>query len=120
MCPEKQVLKQTEVEVTYLLDDVQVNAVSPTGEPQVQHKLARHDCGKQVSAKRLKYGHGPNCAVKKQKQSLPTITREDGIHSLGVKATKEQEYQSRMRNRRMEHTTRREKMVLKLKRNAFP
>ena len=27
------------------------------------------DCGKQMSAKTLRYGHGPNCSAKKQNQS---------------------------------------------------
>ena len=74
-----------------------MDVVSPKGEPEVEHKVACPDCGKQVSAKTLKYSHGPNCVVKKQKQSQPTrISREDWNHSLGTEVTKEQEYQRRI------------------------
>ena len=36
--------------------------------PKVDTKVACPDCGKQMSAKTLKYSHGPNCLAKKQKQ----------------------------------------------------
>ena len=36
--------------------------------PKVDTKVACPDCGKQMSAKTLKYSHGPNCSAKKQKQ----------------------------------------------------
>ena len=99
-----------------LISDV----VLPKGVPEVEHKVACPDCGKQVSAKTLKYSHGPNCVIRKQKQSQTTIiSREDGNHSLGTEVTKEQEYQSRMQNRRIERAARREEMVQKLMQNAF-
>ena len=37
-------------------------------------KVACPDCGKQMSAKTLKYSHGPNCSSKKQKQGVFTQT----------------------------------------------
>ena len=93
------VFKEPEVEVTSSLDEVQAEVVLPvelllreeyheTINPR--EKTSCPDCGKQVSAKTLKYSHGPNCVVKKQKQSQPTISREDGNHSLGTEVTKEQ------------------------------
>ncbi len=114
------VFKEPEVEVPSSLDEVQVDVVLPKGEPEVEYKVACPDCGKQVSNKALKCSHGPNFGVKKQKHSQPTISREDGNHSLGTDATKEQEYQSRMRNRRMKRPARREAIVQKLMNNAFP
>ncbi len=52
------------------------------------------DCRKQVSAKTLQHSHGSNCVVKIQKQRQPTMSREDGNHSLGTEVTKEQKCQS--------------------------
>ena len=125
MCLKKNL---PEVEVTSSLDEVQVDVVLPVElllREEYHETINPHeetscsDCGKQVSAKTLKYSHGPNCVVKKQKQSQPTISREDGNQSLGSEVTKEQEYQSRRRNRRMERAARREEMVQKLMKNAF-
>ncbi len=56
----------------YSFDEVQVDAVLPTGEPQVEQNVCSPDCGKQVSAKSLKYRHGPNCVVKKETKAEPT------------------------------------------------
>ena len=36
-------------------------------EPKGEDKVACPDCGKQMSAKTLKYSHGPNCSSKKPK-----------------------------------------------------
>ncbi len=40
----------------------------PKEEPAPDEKVACSDCGKQMSAKTLKYSHAPNCNGKKQKQ----------------------------------------------------
>ena len=128
MSKQEPVFAEPEVEVTSSLDEVQAEVVLPV-EPlsredyhetiNPREKTSCPDCGKQVSAKTLKYSHGPNCVVKKQKQSQPIISREDGNHSLGAEVTKEQECQSRMHHRRMESAARREHMVQKLMKNAF-
>ena len=46
-------------------------------ESKVDAKVACPDCGKQMSAKTLKYSHGPNCSSKKQKQGVLTLTGAD-------------------------------------------
>ena len=83
------VFTEPEKDVTSSLDEVQADVVLPvelllreeyheTVNPR--EKTYCPDCGKQVSAKTLKYSHGPNCVVKKQKQIQPIIvSREDGI-----------------------------------------
>ena len=60
---------EPEVEVTSSLDEVQAEVVMPKQEPYVEPKVACPDCGKKMSAKTLKYSHGPNCVIHKQKQS---------------------------------------------------
>ena len=39
--------------------------------------MACSDCGKQRSAKTLKYSHGPNCNSKKQKKGVLTLSGAD-------------------------------------------
>jgi hypothetical protein len=46
-------------------------------ESKVDAKVACPDCGKQMSAKTLKYSHGPNCSAKKQKQGVLTLSGAD-------------------------------------------
>ena len=50
-------LEETTVEVTVPEEKLQLPAV-------VKDKVACPDCGKQMSAKTLKYSHAPNCTVK--------------------------------------------------------
>jgi hypothetical protein len=62
------VVVEPEVEVTASLDEVEAVITLPLPEElKVDTKVACPDCGKQMSAKTLKYSHGPNCSSKKQK-----------------------------------------------------
>ena len=80
---------------------------------KVESKVACPDCGKQMSAKTLKYSHGPNCPAKKQKQSprefSPSVIEE----------VIENEVQKRLNNSRALRAARRQEMVQKLIQNAF-
>ena len=81
-------------------------------------KVACPDCGKQMSAKTLKYSHGPNCSSKKQKQG-----DEEGVKELIEKSVFEEvvehEVQKRLHNTRACRAVRRAEMVEKLIQNAF-
>ena len=107
---------------------VEVEAVvepEPVEEPQqaeepddgnwtkVERKVACPDCGKQMSAKTLKYSHGPNCPAKKQKQSprefSPSVIEE----------VIENEVQKRLNNSRALRAARRQETVQKLTQNDF-
>jgi hypothetical protein len=60
---------EPEVEVTASLDEVEAVITLPLPEElKVDTTVVCPDCGKQMSAKTLKYSHGPNCSAKKQKQ----------------------------------------------------
>ena len=93
--------------------------VEPAEEPdegnwtKVERKVACPDCGKQMSAKTLKYSHGPNCTAKKQKQS----PRE--ISPSVIEEVIENEVQKRLNNSRALRAARRQEMVQKLIQNAF-
>ena len=134
---------EPEVEVTSSLDEVQAEVVMPKQEPYVEPKVACPDCGKKMSAKTLKYSHGPNCVINKQKQSqedeeyakrshtakqlaqevggesgasaLHAIRMLDSLNNFSNHDIK-QHIQTRAR---AERATRREAMVANLMKNAF-
>ena len=113
------VFTEPEVEVTSSLDEVQAEVVMPKQEPYVEPKVACPDCGKKMSAKTLKYSHGPNCVIQKQKQQMP---REESSPNEIESVTNdwvEHEVQRRLNGRRTERATRREAMVANLMKNAF-
>ena len=81
---------------------------------KVESKVACPDCGKQMSAKTLRYSHGPNSTAKKQKPS----PRENKFKRLAEVI--ENEVQTRLNNSRALHAARRQEMVeKKLIQNAF-
>ena len=51
---------------------VEPEVVEPKEELKMDTKVACPNCGKQMSAKTLKYSHGPNCSSKKQTQGVFT------------------------------------------------
>ena len=87
-------------------------------EPKGEDRVACPDCGKQMSAKTLKYSHGPNCSSKKPKtntdkkeEQRPTIQREEITEEL---------IERHIRTRqRAERATRREMMMNNLVQSAF-
>ena len=118
-----QVSDQMEVEVTASLDEVEAVVTLPLpGELKVDTKVACPDCGKQMSAKTLKYSHGPNCSAKKQKQlvadqrddeeSQPNIVRNPLTETI-LDNWKE------TRCTRAARAVRRQEMVDRLIQNAF-
>ena len=93
---------------------VQVDVTLPGEEAKAAAKVECPDCGKLMSEKTLRYSHGPNCTVKKQRQAA----REQEAQSV-TKDIVEQEVHNRLRARREERVARREAMVAKLITNAF-
>ena len=88
----------------------------PIEEPKGEEKVACSDCGKQMSAKTLKYSHGPNCNSKKQTKKAsetnkPKIPLEFAAADL---------IEHHLRTRTLsERATRREAIVEKLMQTAF-
>ena len=112
------VMTEPEVEATSSFDEVQAEVVVPTQEPYVEPKVACPDCGKKMSAKTLKYSHGPNCVIHKQKQQSSDASAPNEIQSV-TNEWVEHEVQRRLNGRREERATRREAMVANLVKNAF-
>ncbi len=123
--PREELKEEPEVEVTSsVLDEVQVEVTIPEEEKtdaKVDAKVACPDCGKQMSAKTLKYSHVPNCPAKKQNDTLPKDTY--GAHTRQRESVMEEvienEVQKRLQNKRSERAARREEMVQNLMKNAF-
>ena len=106
---------------------VQAEVVTPKQEPEQKGqdpKVACPDCGKKMAAKTLKYSHGPNCVINKQKQSqednATQLTEEvgppEGVGESRANALLQHHVQTRAR---AERATRREAMVANLMKNAF-
>ena len=115
------------VEVTPALDETVVEVAlpsEPNKDAKASEKVSCPDCGKQMSAKTLKYSHVPNCLVKKQKETHgppePPASSPSGV--LGTTVTDEmieQEIEKRMSNRRTERLNKRQKDLEKLVAGAF-
>jgi len=108
--------EKTDAELmTELVNEIQTEAepeaetkAEPEPEAETkQTKVSCPDCGKQMSAKTLKYSHAPNC-LKKQE---PTVVSEELI---------EQEVKKRLNQTKVDRITRKQEAVNKLVANAFP
>ena len=89
-------------------------------EPKSEAKVACPDCGKQMSAKTLKYSHVPNCTAKKQKNAENEPEEGNADHNYHISAEIiENEVQRRLSCKRAERAARREEMVNRLMQNAF-
>ena len=112
------VMTEPEVEATSSFDEVQAEVVMSKQEPEVEPKVACPDCGKKMFAKTLKYSHGPNCVIHKQKQQSSDESAPNEIQSV-TNEWVEHEIQRRLNGRQEERATRREVMVANLVKNAF-
>lgn len=113
------VVVEPEVEVTASLDEVEAVVTLPLpGELKVDTKVACPDCGKQMSAKTLKYSHGPNCSSKKQKQGdEEESTKTDIVRNPLTETILDNWKETRCT--RLARAVRRQEMVDRLIQNAF-
>ena len=110
--------EEPQVEVKPALDEVQAVVELPMEEAKTDVKSACPDCGKQMSAKTLKYSH--SCpAAKKQKPVTPRGESPERKTIYPTDELIEWEVQRRLDGRRRERAARREEMVNKLMQSAF-
>ncbi len=121
--PKEELEEEPEVEVTASsLDEVQVEVTvqeDAKTDAKADAKVACPDCGKQMSAKTLKYSHVPNCPAKKRTEEKDTLTTPLLRRESVLEEVIENEVQKRLHNKRSERAARREEMVSKLMQNAF-
>ena len=80
-------------------------------------KVSCPDCGKQMSAKTLKYSHGPNCLVKKKENNEAKTER---VQPSVTDEMIEHEIEKRMNNKRVERITKRQKDLEQLAAKGLP
>ena len=102
-----------------VVDAEVVVAVEPVVvEPKADAKVACPDCGKQMSAKTLKYSHGPNCSSKQQKhRDDEESTKTDIVRNPLTEAILDNWKETRCT--RLARAVRRQEMVDRLIQNAF-
>ena len=102
------------VEVQPTLEEVTAEVELPSDSAKADAKQSCPDCGKQMTAKTLKYSH--SCPAKKQAQPerAPERQTADPAEEL-----MEWQVQRCISSRRAERAARREEMVSKLMQNAF-
>jgi hypothetical protein len=128
------------VEVTQTLEEVVAEVEMPqeeNKEVKVAEKVKCPDCGKQMSAKTLKYSHGPNCVVKKKeaqevpRDDFPKDAFPKDASGAGAGASHRAEpnvtdemieelIQTRMNSVKRERLVRREEALEKLVAGALP
>ena len=121
--PSRKRVKELDAEVVDVeptLEETAVEVTLPEEKPAavVKDKVACPDCGKEMSAKTLKYSHAPNCVVKKkqieeQPAAAPTVS-EELIEELVQKR-----WDNVSNNLRRERLARKQAMMEKLISGAF-
>ena len=92
----------------------------PKEEANIDDKVACPDCDKQMSAKTLKYSHGPNCGVKKPSKKAVLLRGVADQREDDREAITEEMIERHVRTRaRTERATRREAMMNNLVQAAF-
>ena len=83
---------------------------------QESNKVECPDCGKKMSAKTLRYNHGPNCLFRKQADKEEAqMNKVKEVSEEVIEA----EVQTRMSNAKAERLNRRQKQIESLVANAF-
>ena len=110
--PEPEVIA---VEPTVEETTVDVTVPEEKPAPVVKDKVACPDCGKEMSAKTLKYSHAPNCTVKKkQSDEQPAAVSEELIEELVKKR-----WDNVTTNLRQERLAKKQAMIDRLVSRAF-
>jgi hypothetical protein len=128
--PSRKKVKELDAEVVAVepsLEETSVVVAVPEEKPAavVKDKVACPDCGKEMSAKTLKYSHAPNCVVKK-KQSVeqyePSDAKASALPPVAPAVSEqliEDLVQQRLTNVRQERLARKQAMMEKLITGAF-
>ncbi len=128
--PSRKKVKELDAEVVAVepsLEETSVVVAVPEEKPAavVKDKVACPDCGKEMSAKTLKYSHAPNCVVKKKQSIEQYEPREAKASALPPVAPAVSEQliedlvQQRLTNVRQDRLARKQAMVEKLITGAF-
>ena len=117
------------VEPTLEETTVEVTVPEEKPAPVVKDKVACPDCGKEMSAKTLKYSHVPTCVIKKkqsEEQYEPREAKSSALPSVAPTVSEElieelvqKRWDNMSKNLRQERLARKQAMVEKLIAGAF-
>ena len=85
--PKEEPRKEEPLEVEPI--EEQILTTEPKEEARIDDKVACPDCGKQMSAKTLKYSHVANCVTKKQKTKTEKTVFTQGSQDQMAKGSTE-------------------------------
>lgn len=114
--------------VSNSLDESTVEISMPEEMPKAveNNKVSCPDCGKEMSAKTLKYSHAPNCVTKKKQANIlsapastPVSTPLPDPTPVITEEIIEDLVQQRLNNVRQQRIARKQAMIDKLVSNAF-
>ena len=131
--PSRKRVKELDAEVVDVeptLEETAVEVTLPEEKPAavVKDKVACPDCGKEMSAKTLKYSHAPNCVIKKKQSDeqpaavVPDRRRdspEGNISEELIEELVQKRWDNVSNNLRRERLARKQAMVEKLIAGAF-
>ena len=100
---------------------VKPEVVEPKEELKMDTKVACPDCGKQMSAKTVKYSHGPNCSSKKKQTNTDQNEEEESQPNIVKNPLTEAllDHWNDHKCTRAARAVRRQEMVDKMMQNAF-
>ena len=121
--PSRKKVKELDAEVVAVeptLTETSVVVAVPEEKPTavVKDKVACPDCGKEMSAKTLKYSHAPNCVVKEQ-QSDEQPAAAPVVSEQIIEELVQQRWDNVTKNLRQERLTRKQAMMHELISGAF-
>ena len=116
--PKEEPLKEEPLEVEP--KEEQILTQEPKEEARIDDKVACPDCGKQMSAKTLKYSHVANCVTQKQKTKTEKTDEQQPVFTQGSQEISEELIEHHIRTRsRAARALRRETMMNNLVQSAF-
>ena len=121
--PVRNKVKEPDAEVVAVeptLEETTVEVAVPEEKPApvVKDKVACPDCGKEMSAKTLKYSHAPNCVIKK-KQSVEQPAAALAVSEELIDELVQRRWDNVTNNLRQERLARKQARMEKLISGAF-
>ena len=115
-----------DVEPTFEETTVEVTLPEEKPAPVVKDKVACPDCGKEMSAKTLKYSHAPNCVIKKKQSDEQHEAKTSALPPVAPTVSEElieelvqKRWDNVSKNLRQERLARKQAMMDKLIAGAF-
>jgi hypothetical protein len=129
--PTRKRVKELDAEVVDVeptLEETTVEVTLPEEKPAVvvKDKVACPDCGKEMSAKTLKYSHAPNCVIKKKQSDEQHEAKTSALPPVAPTVSEElieelvqKRWDNVSKNLRQERLARKQAMMDKLIAGAF-